>query len=90
MPELAVTSRTMCDKATLLSVIRHMAEDMIRIQHPDRGCPAHGQGTMRRADNGIRYCIVAGCGYEATPGTEPTVSTIVDRYLEKVNAGQRC
>lgn len=74
----------------LLSVIRHMAEDIIRHESPDSGCPAHGQTAMRRGDNGVRYCCFPGCGYEVEPGGEPTISDVVARYLEKVDAGQRC
>lgn len=74
------------EQKRLLSVIRLMAEDIIRCRHPHAGCPVHGQSLMRRIDNGLRYCGAAGCHYESAPGNDITVSTVVNQYLEKADA----
>lgn len=86
MPGLSVMETIdMCTKEKLLSVIRAMAEDLVKCQHPSGGCPTHGQSAMRRDKNGIKYCCAAGCGYESSPGSEPSMSAIVNRYLERVD-----
>jgi len=70
----------------LLAVVRAMAEDLLKLSYPKNKCPIHGVNTLIRDDNGIKHCNALGCDYEIVPGSEPTVSTIIDQYLERMDA----
>lgn len=84
--ELVIGNIDMYTKENLLSIIRAMAEDLLELNYPQNQCPTHGNDMLNRDKNGIKYCRAAGCGFEVAAGSEPTMSTIITKYLERVDA----
>lgn len=86
MRGLAAVNMNPCTESQLLSVIRAMAEDLLRLAYPQNKCPTHGVIFLIRDKNGKKRCTALGCSYEVPLDAEPTISALMERYINQTNA----